>query len=127
MTFGSVPFLSGRVQGEVAWITWLYVPVALRRRGLGRRMVEDWQAHLPCAVKEVRLVPGEIDCMDPTPFWEKLGFHDAEDAPWVDYMPLREMCRTRSESPLILDSALERLRSLSRAPRETDDSTSCRG
>lgn len=93
MTFGSVPFISACVRDDVAWITWLYVPPALRRRGLGRRMVDEWQAHIPDGVKLVRLVAAEVDGEDPIPFWEKLGFHDDAEPPWVDEVPMRVMSR----------------------------------
>lgn len=81
MHFGSVPFLATRIRGDVAWITWLYVPPHLRHHGLGRRMVEAWERQVPPDVRQIRLVPAEIDGVDPVPFWERLGFHDdAESA-----------------------------------------------
>ncbi len=93
MNFGSVPFLATRVRDDVAWITWLYVPPGLRRRGVGRHMVEAWQAHVPQGVKQIRLLAAEVDGVDPIPFWEKLGFHDDAELPWVDEVPMRVMSR----------------------------------
>lgn len=77
----------------MAWITWLYVPPGLRRHGLGRRMVAEWLAHIPAGVRRIRLLAAEIDGEDPIPFWEKLGFREDAESPWVDEVPMRVMSR----------------------------------
>lgn len=93
MNFGPVPFLSVRVCDDEAWITWLYVPPSLRRHGVGRRMVEAWEARAPSCVRRIRLLAAEVDGEDPIPFWEKLGFHAEAEPPWVDEVPMRVMSR----------------------------------
>lgn len=93
MILGRVPFLASRLRGDVAWITWLYVPQEMRGHGVGRQMVEEWRAHIPRGIREIRLVPHEIDGVDPVPFWEKLGFHQDPDAAWIEEPEIRTMSR----------------------------------
>lgn len=100
VTFGNVPFLSARVHDHVAWITWLYVPPEMRRQGIGRRMVDDWEAHMPADVREVRLLAADVDGEDPIPFWEKLGFHDEAVPPWVGEVRVRLMSRGVAGRPV---------------------------
>lgn len=101
MTFGSAPFMATRMRGDVAWITWLYVPPTMRRQGVGRRMVETWREHIPGVIREIRLVPAPIDDEDPTPFWEKLGFHDDPEPLWEGETEIHAMCRAViHESPV---------------------------
>lgn len=98
MTFGRVPFIATRMRGDVAWITWLYVPPTLRRHGIGRRMVEAFWAHVPPGIREIRLVPDEIDDEDPTPFWEKLGFSFDAEPLVAGEMAIPTMSRTLGTS-----------------------------
>jgi GNAT superfamily N-acetyltransferase len=93
VNFGSVPFLSARVCDDQAWITWLYVPRALRRHGLGRRMVEEWQAHMPAGVREIRVAAADFDDVDPVPFWERLGFHAVAPPPDLEALGVLVMSR----------------------------------
>ena len=92
MRFGSVPFLSSRMYGDVAWITWIYVPREIRRRGIGRAMVEAWRRKLPTSTREVRLLACEIDGESPLGFWERMGFLPEEEFPWVDEVSGRVLC-----------------------------------
>ncbi|BET67463.1 hypothetical protein ASA1KI_23810 [Opitutales bacterium ASA1] len=74
MQLGAVPFLATRVEGDTAWVSVIYVPRTMRRRGLGRRMIERWAHTIPDEVKEIRLLAAEIDGDSPFAFWESLGF-----------------------------------------------------
>lgn len=56
-------------------------------------MVEDWRAHIPDGVREIRLVPQDIDGEDPTMFWEKLGFHEDGQLPWSEGTDVHTMSR----------------------------------
>jgi len=56
-------------------------------------MVEEWERHAPREVSVIRLLAAAVDGEDPIPFWEKLGFRDDAESPWVDEVPMRVMSR----------------------------------
>jgi GNAT superfamily N-acetyltransferase len=74
MKLESTPFLATEVRGDTAWVGILYVPVDMRRHGLGRALFERWLRTIPTDVCQIRLFSVNLDGEYPTGFWKKLGF-----------------------------------------------------
>lgn len=80
MQLGTAPFLATRIDGDRAWVSLIYVPRPMRRRGLGRQMFERWARTIPPEVSEIKVLAAEIDDEQPFGFWVKMGFQ-ADDTP----------------------------------------------
>lgn len=59
----------------VLYLEWFALPQELRRKGLGRRAYELWEASLSKRVKLIRLHAADSGSGSTDAFWKKMGFN----------------------------------------------------
>jgi len=79
MQFGNTPFLSWHVDGDKAWIDFLFVPRHQRRKGYGTGMLNQLVAELPPCIRVVTVLSVQLDDEFSTLFWRKMGFEPVDD------------------------------------------------
>lgn len=79
MQLNETPFLSWHVDGDKAWIDFLFVPRHRRRRGCGTGMLNKLVAELPPSVRLLTVLSVQLDDEFSTLFWRKMGFEPVDD------------------------------------------------
>ncbi|MCX6954656.1 MAG: GNAT family N-acetyltransferase [Verrucomicrobia bacterium] len=79
MQFGQTPFLSWHVDGDKAWIDFLFVPRHQRRKGYGTDMLNKLVAELPPGIRVVTVLSAQLDDEFSPLFWRKSGFEPVDD------------------------------------------------
>lgn len=74
MIMGDTPFLASHVDGDTAWLDFLFVPRALRHQGYGTRIFNEWLKRLPEVVRRVEVLAVDLDGEHSAGFWRRMGF-----------------------------------------------------
>ena len=84
----SGPEISTHIQGTTMWIDMFAIPEDLRRRGLGRKLYDQWEKSLPLHIKNIQLVASDSGAGPSDAFWDAMGFDyfhaDVEDLNYED-------------------------------------------
>lgn len=69
---GDKPRLDAHRSGTIMWIDWMWVPLEMRDKGMGRSIYMAWEEKLPPDITLLRLqAAADSPAAD---FWEKMGF-----------------------------------------------------
>lgn len=81
-------------QGSTMWLDLMEIPKRQRRKGLGRKEYEEWEASLPEHIKLVKLMAADMGDGNSQEFWQRMGFdfvYTADDPEDIPYEYRQEM------------------------------------